>query len=433
MKTRRAKMHALAASVVGTLLLASCSAGGSSEGDGTNSAPAGGGEPVTLLLPSGNFERTTLPMLEDFTAETGIEVEPIAMPAEDARSRQILDLTSQTGELDLILMDGMTWLTQVYEHLEPLDEPAEADAEYLRPLLDMFTIDGERYASPLGVSIRPLIYRADIFEEAGLEPPTTFEEFYDTAAQLTSGDVYGFVGPYGRATSHVSIWTVLAYNNGVEILDEAGEKAAFNTEAGVEALETMAALYRDHLMPVDSIEMAHDGTLVAMQEGRGAMTILPTSFFLSLNEEGSGPHAGDFRIAPLPVGPDGDEPQSLATGWGFGLSKYSENKENARKLLAYLDERTIDPAPDADTEQLVRPVSDAGFQHPGTQEIFPDGQIDLLEESLSSARTLPETPLWDDIQNALGEEFQRAYLGEISAADAIANGEKRVNEILAGS
>ncbi|TDE01139.1 ABC transporter substrate-binding protein [Jiangella asiatica] len=438
MITRR-KALALVSSIVGASLLSSCISGdtGDDEPAGQASPGDGGGsdEPITLLLPSGAFERTTMPMLEDFTAETGIEVEPIAMPAEDARSRQILDLTNGTGELDLVLLDGMTWLTQVSEHLVPLGDPeADTDADYLQPLVDMFTIDGDRFASPLGVSIRPLIYRSDLFDAAGLEPPTTPEAMYDAAKALTDGDTYGFVGPYGRATSHVSVWTALAYNFGLEnVLDENNEKAAFNTDAGIEALDLMARLYADGLMPVDSIEMQHDGVLVAMQEGRAAMTVLPTSFFLSLNDPEESPHAGNFKIASMPTGPGVDTPQSLATGWGFALSEYSDNADNARALLTYLDERTIDPAPEAEIDQLVRPVSEPGFQHEGTLSIFPDGQIDLLHDSLLNARTLPETPMWDEIQNAMGEEFQRAYLGEIPAEEAIANSEERVNTILAES
>lgn len=405
--------------------------------DGDSTGGGGSGDPVTLFLPTGAFERTMLPILDDFVAETGIPVEPIAQPAADARSRQVLDLDAGTGDIDLILLDGRPWVAEVAHHLQPLNDLLEEDnvdtSSFFPALVDIFAMDGNQYAFPLGMNTRSLIYRADLFEEAGFEPPETWDEFREIAEYFTDGDMYGFAGPWGRTTSYVSSWLLISGTFGLEkAIDDEARTAHFNSEEGIAAGQFMADLYIDGLMPPDAIEFDHDATLGAMRQGRAAMTILPNTFIAELNDPEASEHAGNFMYALAPTASPDIEDRYVVTGWGYGLSPYTDNTENAWELLKYLIDRFQYPTENAAPEQLARPGSEAAFEHPGVQEVFFGGQADLVKESLSRATPPPGIAEWVDIESLIGDVLQRAFLGETTVADGFAEIEPQVKALLGG-
>lgn len=53
------------------------------------------------------------------------------------------------------------------------------------------TTDGVTYGIPYYSHAQVMWYREDLLEEAGLEVPTTWDEFYDAAVALTKDGVYG--------------------------------------------------------------------------------------------------------------------------------------------------------------------------------------------------------------------------------------------------
>ncbi len=426
---RSIRTAAAAVAVLTAIALAGCSPSAPGEKEEAD-------DPVSLLLPTGAFQRTMEPVLQKFTAETGIKVDAVAMPAEDARSRQVLDLANQTGDIDLILLDDVAWLSQVQNSLEPLNDRIaddEVDVEnFLPELTEIFEDGGNQYALPFGVSPRVFYYRADLFEEAGVEPPTTFDELQNLAAQFTTGSQSGFVGPLGRASSYVSIWMQIALSSGMEsVLSEDGTKATFNDEGGLSALTLLTDMYAAGDMPQDAIEMEHDGVLVAMQTGRAAMAMLPSTFLGSMNDPEAGPHSGEFRIAPFPTSGPGTDARYVVTGWGYGLSKFSDNQSNAWELEKYLIDYFQFPPDDANVEQLLRPGSEAALDNPATQEIFADGQIDVLKDALSAPVTRPANARWAQIETTLGTYLQESFLGQKSPQEALDAAETEINDLLA--
>ncbi|MQA79748.1 MAG: extracellular solute-binding protein [Streptosporangiales bacterium] len=395
-------------------------------------------DPVTLFLPTGTFERSMLPILDAFTKETGIKVEPIAVPAEDARSRQVLDMNTGKGDVDLVLLDDTAWMGEVVHNLQPLDDRIKSDDVkvdgYIPALLDIFESEGKQYAFPLGLSSRSLIYRADLFEKEGLEPPKTWQQFYDYAERFTKGDMYGFAGPWGRTTTYVSVWQFIARNYGLDgVIDEKAKKPLFNSEAGIAAGELMVDLYRKKLMPPDSIEFDHDATVGAMRKGRAAMAILPSTYIPELNKEDASPYAGEFKYALAPTLNSGMEDSYVVTGWGYGLSKISDNQDNAWELMKYLNKKFQTPGDDATKEQLRSPNSEAAFAHPMAKEIFPDGQEKLVKEALGRGHARHGIPEWVEIENLIADVLSRAFLGKTTVAKGFAEIDPKVRKILAES
>jgi multiple sugar transport system substrate-binding protein len=81
--------------------------------------------------------------------------------------------------------------------LEPIGNRIDAwagKADLLDNLLELNKgPDGQQYYLPVQYVVLYLYYRADLFDEAGLKPPATCDEFRDAAIKLTKApDTYGF-------------------------------------------------------------------------------------------------------------------------------------------------------------------------------------------------------------------------------------------------
>jgi N,N'-diacetylchitobiose transport system substrate-binding protein len=82
--------------------------------------------------------------------------------------------------------------------LLPLDDIKDdlGGSDLLQSLVEAGTYDGTFYGAPYYAGARIVVYRTDLFEKAGLEVPTTLEEFVDAGAALKAdnADVPGFSG-----------------------------------------------------------------------------------------------------------------------------------------------------------------------------------------------------------------------------------------------
>ena len=85
--------------------------------------------------------------------------------------------------------------------LQPLPEDI-FDFGALAPLVEESDVMGQYWAAPMGVRTFGYIYNPDHFAEAGLEPPTTWEEQLDVARQLTIFDDDGNLVRAGQYHPH---------------------------------------------------------------------------------------------------------------------------------------------------------------------------------------------------------------------------------------
>ncbi len=112
------------------------------------------------------------------------------------------------------------------------------------------------YGIPYVMDLRLIVYRKDMFKEAGLDPdkpPTTWEELRNAAIKLTKRGADGKIErdgleliQLGRNGSEVprQHWYRFLWQNGGELFNKEGTAAAFNSKEGVEALEFWANLIK---------------------------------------------------------------------------------------------------------------------------------------------------------------------------------------------
>ena len=113
-----------------------------------------------------------------------------------------------------------------------------------------------------------LYYNQEIFDQAGLTPPTNWQEFEEAAVQLTQDtdgdgnpDVYGF----DFWTSMRENWLSFLYNNGGSFLAaDSTSEVAFDEAPGQEALALFGRLLENRAAPESPVEQGFQSGRVAM-------------------------------------------------------------------------------------------------------------------------------------------------------------------------
>ncbi len=150
-----------------------------------------------------------------------------------------------------------SWASQLEESGRTLDitekteDPEVAWEEFSEAARATVQPTGEKTIGfPALVDNISLIYNKTVFDAAGVDYPTEeweWEDFRDAAAALTdpSTDTYGYA--YSVSGSEETTWQFWPHlwQRGGEILSEDGSTAAFDSEAGVEALEFLRSMAVD--------------------------------------------------------------------------------------------------------------------------------------------------------------------------------------------
>lgn len=127
-------------------------------------------------------------------------------------------------------------------------EPSFNWAEMPAAARTVATSDGKVIGVPALVDNLALIYNPKLFDAAGLDYPSddwSWEQFRDAAGKLTDKATNTYGTAYSVSGSEDTTWHLwpLLWQNGGQILD--GTKPAFNSDAGVKALETLRAMAVD--------------------------------------------------------------------------------------------------------------------------------------------------------------------------------------------
>ncbi|MDF5752485.1 extracellular solute-binding protein [Spongiactinospora sp. TRM90649] len=220
-------------------------------------------------------------ILADFTRKTGVRVNLVGI-AEDQFS-QIVTSAAAAGDLPDVI--GALPLASVRE----LEAAGLLDREtpdavvtalgrdtFSARALELVTSGGRLLAVPSDAWAQLILYRSDLYKQAGLAPPDTYERLQAAASRLDRGELAGItlaVAP--RDTFTAQSFEHVALANGCELIDGAG-RVALDSPACVRAFRFYADLARKYSVPG---KQDVDSTRATYFAGRAACTIW-SSFIL---------------------------------------------------------------------------------------------------------------------------------------------------------
>jgi multiple sugar transport system substrate-binding protein len=137
-----------------------------------------------------------------------------------------------------------------------------AKSKWVLPLLDYYpkdydyadfdagrqkvaTYGGKVYFAPLTGGGDLMVYRKDLLEKAGLQPPKTLDELIAAVKKLNDPDhgVYG-IGLRGQRGSGANVWRWMPYFKGLGGQWFDGDKPAFNSDAAIKATQVYLDLFK---------------------------------------------------------------------------------------------------------------------------------------------------------------------------------------------
>jgi sorbitol/mannitol transport system substrate-binding protein len=170
-------------------MLASTGCAGAGGGGG-----AGGDANSISVLMVNNPQMEDLQKLtaDNFTKQTGITVNYTVLPENDVRDKISQEFSSQAGQYDVASLSNFE--IPIYaksQWIAPMDDFIAKDAAFdqsdiLKPMAVSLSADGKIYGQPFYGESSFLMYRKDVFEQAGLTMPEnpTWDQVAQLAAQV---------------------------------------------------------------------------------------------------------------------------------------------------------------------------------------------------------------------------------------------------------
>lgn len=220
--------------------------------------------------------------------------------------------------------------------VQPVTELARGlDAEhgFLAAAIDPYSYLDEVWAVPLYGMAMSLWYRADVLAEAGIAPPTTWEELLQAAEALTGGGRYGIGLPGSRSlyTDQV-IYNFMIGAGAQDLFDEDGG-IRFDNPDTVRAFEMYQQLYQ--FAPPDAVSWIWGDAEAAFAAGLVPM-IIQFTVITTFDQQTEEP-AENLGVVTIPVPAEGGQRGTIYySNAAMILTEDAARRDGAERFLAYL-------------------------------------------------------------------------------------------------
>jgi multiple sugar transport system substrate-binding protein len=376
---------------------------------------------------SGEGEQQILTMVNAFNeAQSDVKVNYVVQ--QDMVTKFLTAAT--TGQTpDVMIWDR--FITSLYAPknvLAPINEYLERDgidtAGFYEQAVRELSYGENIYGLPLTVDARALFYNKKLLEEAGVEPPTTWEELRTAAIALTKRDESGKLIQSGFAMNDVGLFNMWLQQAGGSMLSEDLSTATFNSEAGLAVLN-----FWNQLLNEDKIYELGFGS----GEGEGQDPFVTGKIAMGYNGPWAlnglkkyGSDELDFGVVPPPAGPNGDT-GALMGGFGLAIPAASKNKDAAWEFIKWWltdkDNALLWAKTSNNIPGNLEAVADPFFQD--------DPYLKPIVDTLAFAKIRPPTPGYPPLEGqAVIPNVQLFLEGKQDAQTALDNALKDGQRIL---
>ena len=402
-----------------------------------------GGTEITALLASHPSTDAMLEMIDDFTALTGIKVNTKVLASSEMKTMQRSNSSTNTGAFDVYMVDAFT----IYEYaaagwLDALDTRL-ADTAQTPDWFDyddilvafrdgIASVDGVPYALPIAGESRYIGYRTDLFEKYDIAIPTTLDELLETAQFFNGKEdgLYGIVFRGGPGTLCGSAHMALAYCfTDDPIYNHTTHEFCVDSDASVQSIQYLLDLAK--CAPEDIASYNHEDAAALFAQGKSAMWFDATSMSSVVEDPESSMVVGKVGYFNVPDGPAGGS--GAIAGWSLAVPSDARNKDAAYAFIMYMSSRGM-----AKTYNL-----DGGV--PCRTSVFEDAEITaatprnvFILDAINDAGRLVDrgvkynydSPYVLTFMKIIGDQINRAMIGEITAQEAAVQAQAGIEETL---
>ncbi len=363
-------------------------------------------------------------MLPEFEEATGIKVNIIKHPYENALGEQVRDFVAG-GDLDIALID-LVWIGNFAENgwIEPVSK-FTSNPDLTDPELDMddfFPLvlnafggwNGEIYGLPFDNYSGLLFYNKCMLEEGGFSgPPETWSDLKDVyGPALTKDGKYAFALQSKRnETQSADSFARVLWPFGGSFLDAEFKSNLLSAEsqAGLKFRQDLMQYMPDGIVSYD-----HAETVNALAQGDVAMITEWSAFYATLKNPETSRIVDCLAIAPEPKGPAGRKP--ALGGFSLAVASQADEKEQA---AAWLFIQWVTSKANA-LEYLERggvPARQSVYKLDGVAEKydFVPALVESWQDGVPEFR--PRFAEWPEITEIVQEWGTKIMLGEVSTEE----------------
>ena len=296
-------------------------------------------------------------LVDEFTEETGIEVEIDALQYLKLRDRQILEMSKPEGEYDVVswvvMWKGeyvskglLTPLSQYFTSGSLVDPQYDIDdvaGAYLQnggvvggKKGYMPGVSGALYGIPFGAETSILAYRKDIFEEQGIEVPTTYDELAAAMTKLHDAGIPALTSRGKTGHQVTAGWLLHLAPLGGKIFDDEWNPVVNSPEA-VKAAEFMRHVAKTGPVGIETFGFGE--AAAAFLQGDAAMHLDTLKIAAMSRNPNLSKIDGKVGYALHPVG---TRCGSETGGFAMGIPANAPNREAAFLFIQYMTNKAGD-------------------------------------------------------------------------------------------
>lgn len=407
------------------LVLAACTSGSPAESAAESEAAASASEAEAAAcagVDSLSFTHTMndqeSPVIKEIAEGfegTTVEVTQIAFDG----AQQAYDTQAGAGTAPDVFRAEIAWIADYAEkgYLVDLTESISDWDDFLAGPLAYGKWQGATYAVPQVTDALALLYNKSMFEEAGVEAPTTMEEFI-TAGETLQTELALENAFYMRGDAYWLQPFLWAFGGGLLSVNDEGQvtEILVNNEGSVAGLEFLLNDVLGTIAPA-SVDFANDygNAMTAFKAGEVAMIFngpWSTADVLS-GAEFTDPE--NLGVAVIPAGPSGDKGSPIG---GHSYVVYA-GADEAKQACAVEFVKYLSSAENQGrlaTELNLLPTRQSAYALPDVQANRLIAEFGTVIENATARPVIPEG---GQIYTDFGPNFQAAWTGDKTPQQAL--------------
>lgn len=342
----------------------------------------------------------------------GVEINTQLMPHDKAMELATIALSSKADTVDIVYLNDSTFLSFAKNGwLRPLDDLFEKYKDefglddFTESALDTFRYEGKLYVIPHTINTQLFFYRKDLLEEAGKQPPQSFEEYRALAEEMNSPLRAGTISclkPVDAALNEMH-WYINALGEGW--FDDS-MKPIFNGPAGVQAI-TMLDEVTDYAQR-GFTSAANDECTIALQQDTAIMGMQWASRAAAMDDPTKSNVVGLIDWAAPPEGH-----QRIAAD-GYAISAFStQDPDTLFKIIA-----TSSNEPNMrEAAAMILPPRRSVLNDPELQKANRHYPASLA--SLEIGEPFPRLPEFYEVGEFITRRILQAVTDEMSVQEAL--------------
>lgn len=380
-----------------------------------------------------------------------IDLKFVTLPENEARAKITASVATGGGEFDVVMISNYEtpqwaendWLVNLQPYID--DTEGYDDEDFIPSIREALSFEGDMYSVPFYGESSFLVYRKDLFKQAGLTMPDnpTWPEVRELAKQLHDPE-NGMTGICLRGLpgwgENLAPMSTVVNTFGGRWFDE-DWNAQLDSPEFSEATEFYVDLVRDYGIP-GAAAAGYGQCITRYSQGQAAMWYDATAMVSTVESPADSKVVGKNGYAPAPVVET--EASGWLYSWALAIPESSEKPDDAWKFISWVtDKDYIKLVGNELGWERVPPGSrQSTYEIPEYQQVaeaYAQPTLDALRHASQEETIVGDVPYpgiqfvgipeFQDLGTRVGQQVSAAIAGQITVEEALEQSQRYAESV----